>query len=121
MAVSAVDPCLVKLPDGAPILVLTLEPRGLGDAEPVMAWFQEVRLAIAMAGVRRVLIDCSPAEFVSALGLGQLLRLHRELTQTGGRLALCRLSGVLDAAFRASRLDKVVAVYSGFDEALASF
>jgi anti-anti-sigma factor len=109
------------VPHGAPILVLSLSPLGLTEPEPVTAWFREARSAIAAAGVRRVLIDASQAEFASALGLGQVLRLYRELHQVGGRLAVCRPTVAVTETFRASRMDQLIAVHPGYQDALDHF
>jgi anti-anti-sigma regulatory factor len=116
-----VDPCLIRPPHGAPILVLSLWPHALTEPEPVAAWFRDARSAIDAAGVRRVLLDSSHAELASAIGLGQVVRLFRDLQQAGGRLAVCRANSTLAETFRAIRLDRVLGVYAGLQEALDSF
>jgi anti-anti-sigma factor len=121
MSAVVADPCLIRSPHGAPILVLSLAPHGLTEPEPVTAWFREARSAIAAAGVRRVLLDAAQAAFASALGLGQVLRLYRELQQTGGRLAVCRPNAALAETFRASHMDQLIAVHAGYQEALDNF
>jgi anti-anti-sigma factor len=53
---------------------------------------------------RQLVLDFSNVVFVSAAGLGALVRLHRKLRATGGSLALCDLDDLVYEVFEVTAL-----------------
>lgn len=56
----------------------------------------------------KVLLDFSELTHFSSEWLGKLIRLHLQLTATGGRLRVCGLSDDLMDVFRLTRLDQML-------------
>ncbi len=60
-------------------------------------------------------------DFLSGEVLGRLVRLHKELQSTSGRLVLCRISPAIMEVFKLTRLDKILNVENDTGEALRVF
>src|SRR6185295_8396336 len=62
-------------------------------------------------GLRRIIVDCSQLDFVSSMGIGKLVRLHKRLAQYGGDVRLASLKGMLARMLEIARLSKMFALY----------
>jgi len=69
----------------------------------------------------KVLITFDGVRFVSSSMLAQIVRLHKHLAKSKGRVRLCNLTPTLRDVLRASQLDKLMEVFDDEKAALAKF
>jgi anti-anti-sigma factor len=86
------------------VLVLTIvQPRIQGE-EVAQALREEMREAVAQAGVNRVVVDLQHAIYLSSVAFWPLLSLRRQLLDAGGRLMICGLSGDVADVFATTKM-----------------
>ena len=86
------------------VLVLTIaQPRIQGE-EVAQALREELRAAVAQAGCHRVVVDLQHTRYLSSVAFWPLLKLHRELINSGGRLVICGLSGDIEDMFTTTKM-----------------
>jgi len=69
----------------------------------------------------RLLINLSNAHFISSAMLAHLVKLHRKVQESKGRLRLCGLRPVILDAFKVSRFDRIFEIYPDEASALKKF
>ena len=69
----------------------------------------------------KVLLTFDGVRLVSSSMLAQVLRLHKRLAKTKGRVRICGLNPTLRDVLRASQLDRLLEVYDDDKAALAKF
>jgi anti-sigma B factor antagonist len=69
----------------------------------------------------KLLLNLSNAYFVSSAMLAHLVKLHRKLQETKGKLRLCCLRPVIEDAFRVSNFDKIFEIFPDETSALKKF
>jgi anti-anti-sigma factor len=113
------DRCLIRRAGlERPLLVLTPAARALRDDAAAEAWYRDAADAAAWARTARVVLDLGQVDYLAGIGLSKVLRLYRDLTQAGGRLVLCRAAPTLLEVIRIVRLDRVLTVCGGLQEAV---
>ncbi len=95
------------------------EPRLLDEAV-VRAVGDQLRLLVGGAG-GDWLLNFGAVSLVPSLMLAKLVALYKQVTQAGGRLALCELDPVLAGVLERTRLDRILPVVASEEEALAAF
>ncbi len=86
------------------VLVLTIaQPRIQGE-EVAQALREELRAAVAQAGCHRVVVDLQHTRYLSSVAFWPLLKLRRELINSGGRLVICGLSGDIEDVFTTTKM-----------------
>jgi anti-anti-sigma factor len=65
----------------------------------------------------KLLLNLSNASFISSAMLAHLVRLHRKVQESKGKVGLCCLRPVIMEAFKVSSFDKIFEIYP--DEATA--
>jgi len=68
-----------------------------------------------------VLIDLSPAEFLSSAALGMLGMIHRKIWAAKGRLKLCGIRPEIMQIFAVTKLDNLFDIHDTRESGLASF
>lgn len=79
-----------------------------------------VRKLIAATKIQ-ILINMAQVPFIDSNGLAKLIFTQRELKKVSGSLKLAALSPALLKIFEATKLDKVLAVFTSEEEALKAF
>jgi anti-sigma B factor antagonist len=69
----------------------------------------------------KILLSFEGVRFVSSSMLGVVVKLHKKLAKTKGRVRLCSLTPSLRDVLRASQLDKLLEVFDDEVAALAKF
>ena len=69
-------------------------------------------------GKKRIVFDLAGCDFMDSAGMGSLVSCKFKCTKEGGRFALCRVPSEVLATLRLARLDRVIDVASGLDEAV---
>ena len=95
--------------------------RRLVDAEDIDATFEQLQRLADGSDAGKVVLNFRKVEFLSSSTLGRLVRLHKELQSTGGRLILCRISPAILEVFRLTKLDKVLNIKEDTGAALHAF
>jgi anti-sigma B factor antagonist len=70
---------------------------------------------------KNLVLDLAAVQFVDSSGLGAILSLLREFTQTGGRLKLAALAPNVRAVFELVRMHRILEIYNRREEAIRSF
>ncbi len=99
---------------------LVAELSGRLDARSAPDFERDVLAAAdGLEGERGVLLDLSGLEYISSAGLRSILLLAKRLSGSGGRVALCGMTGVVEEVFNISGFDSFLPVAGGREEGLA--
>jgi anti-anti-sigma factor len=86
------------------VLVLTIKQPRIQGEEIAQSLREEMRSAVARAGVNRVVIDLQHARYLSSVAFWPLLSLRRQLLDAGGRLIICGLTGDIEDVFMTTKM-----------------
>jgi anti-anti-sigma factor len=86
------------------VLVITLTVPQLQDEAMAQAIQDELLAAVGVSVRSNVVVDLQNIRYVSSVAFRPLLRLRRELQDSGGRLILCGLTRVVGDVFYTTRL-----------------
>lgn len=78
-------------------------------------------LSLFEDGKHDLVIDLKDVRFVDSSGLGSLVSGFKNASARNGNLKLCGLQPQVKSMFELTRLHRVFEIFSGADEALASF
>ena len=67
-----------------------------------------------------LVIDLGLGDYLGTAILGAVVKLWKRVSQTGGRLALCNVSGNVREVLRVTKLQTVWPIYDNRDQALAA-
>jgi anti-sigma B factor antagonist len=67
-----------------------------------------------------LIFDCTRLDFISSIGLGQLLELRKNLLARGGRLAMAGMNPNIHRGVTYTRLDEVFEVFPNLQSALGA-
>ncbi|MEO0586426.1 MAG: STAS domain-containing protein [Planctomycetota bacterium] len=73
------------------------------------------------AGFNRIVVDCSKLNYISSLGIGTLVTLHRRLQKRGGDVKLACLYGTVWDVFKISKLDIIFHIFDDVNRARLAF
>ena len=83
--------------------------------------FQDKISHLIETGDRKFIFSFSLTRFISSCGLGKLLAIHQEITESGGRVILCNLERRPLSVIYTTRLHEVFEVKKNLREALEQF
>jgi stage II sporulation protein AA (anti-sigma F factor antagonist) len=89
------------------------------DAESAPEFEDECKAWIDR-GKYRLVVDMSELTYVSSMGLRSFITIGQLAQQKGGRLRLCRLSGLVKQVFEITRLNSVFPIHDSIESALAA-
>ena len=78
-------------------------------------------LSLFEEGKNHIIIDLGEVRFVDSSGLGALVSGFKNASARNGNLKLCSLQPQVKSMFELTRLHRVFEIFSGVDDALASF
>ncbi|AJF06936.1 STAS domain-containing protein [Geoalkalibacter subterraneus] len=78
-------------------------------------------LSLFEEGKNHIVIDLQDVRFIDSSGLGALVSGFKNASARNGNLKLCGLQPQVKSMFELTRLHRVFEIFSGVDEALASF
>ena len=70
---------------------------------------------------KKVIIDAKNLRYVSSLGVGELLTLHRKMKKVGGDVKIASLQGVVFDVLRLAKLDGLFEIYDDIERARLAF
>ena len=79
---------------------------------------EELRQIVDKQYLVKVVINFERVKFLSSAVLGKLISLHKRLAKEKGRLALCCINKDVMQVFKITRLDKLIPIFKGEDEAI---
>ncbi|PZG24168.1 anti-sigma factor antagonist [Micromonospora craterilacus] len=97
--------------------VMVVATNGDLDADAGNALRTALRGAVDMGGT--VVVDLARVQVIDPVGLGLLVRAHREVRDRGGRLCLAAPSRFIRTVLHTMKLDGVFPIYDDLDAALA--
>lgn len=78
-------------------------------------------LSLFEEGKNHIVIDLQDVRFVDSSGLGALVSGFKNASARNGNLKLCGLQPQVKSMFELTRLHRVFEIFSGIEEAMASF
>jgi anti-sigma B factor antagonist len=78
-------------------------------------------LSLFEEGKNHIVIDLGEVRFVDSSGLGALVSGFKNASARNGNLKLCGLQPQVKSMFELTRLHRVFEIFSGVEDALASF
>ena len=82
--------------------------------------FGQALLALADVPGRRVILNFLGLQHLTSLALGELIRLHKRLAESGGELCLADIDPRIYELFSITRLDRLFRIFDREEEALAA-
>lgn len=73
------------------------------------------------AGKKLFVLDLGAVRYLDSAGLGELVATLKRVKDSGGELRICSVNQRVDDAFHVTQLVRVLDIYRGRDEAMASF
>jgi anti-anti-sigma factor len=98
-------------------VVSFLETVSMFEGDKVQEVGKELMDLVVSKRYTKLLLNLSNASFVSSAMLAHLVRLHRKIQESKGKIKLCCLRPVILDAFKVSSFDKIFEIYP--DEATA--
>jgi len=92
---------------------------GRMDAESAPA-FEDACKNWVDRGVCQVIVDMSELAYVSSMGLRSFITIGKMAQEKGGKLRLCRLSGLVKQVFEITRLNSIFPIHDSVESALAT-
>ncbi|QDU86744.1 STAS domain protein [Pirellulimonas nuda] len=102
-------------------LCTRLHPAGSPDAAGMIDPLWRQVDARCQGAAKQVVLEMNEVTFLSSSLMGELVRLHKRLAVAGGALHLAALRPECAEALHITRLDSVLPVFPGRDEAVHSF
>jgi anti-anti-sigma factor len=106
--------------DGVAI-VNFMETVSMFESDKVKAVSDELLDLVESKRYGKLLLNLSNAHFVSSAMLAHLVKLHRKLHESKGKLRLCCLRPVIIDAFKVSNFDKIFEIFPDENAALKKF
>jgi anti-sigma B factor antagonist len=82
--------------------------------------FGQALLALADVPGRRVILNFLGLQHLTSLALGELIRLHKRLAESGGELCLADIDPRIYELFSITRLDRLFRIFDREEEAVAA-
>ena len=86
------------------VLILTVLDARIDQFEAAEQMGRELIEAASGVDAKKVAVDMRHLQYMSSVGYGPFLSLHRRLSDSGGQLILCNLSEVIHEVFNSTRL-----------------
>jgi len=102
-------------------VVSFLETVSMFDGDKVEEVGKELMDLVVSKRYTKLLLNLSNASFVSSAMLAHLVRLHRKVQESKGKIKLCCLRPVIMDAFKVSSFDKIFEIYPDEAAALRKF
>ena len=110
----------VKYVDGVAIVAFS-ESMAMFEGDKVQAVGKELADLVDARKDPKILLNLSNAHFMSSAMLAHLVKIHRKIQATKGRLRLCGMRPVILDAFKVSHFDKIFEIFPDETSALKKF
>jgi anti-anti-sigma factor len=99
--------------------ILLLSPEGRIDSNTADE-LGDVISKLATLRARRIVIDLMQTDYLSSAGLRVILVAAKDAQAAGGRLTLCRPTGVVEDVISATGFDEMLGMHASVDAAIAA-
>ncbi len=103
------------------ITVATVQSADLLEAINVDAFGKEIIAYLEANPGLNLVLDFGKVDYLSSAVLTELLRAHKTLSKSGGKVRLCSLKPKIREVFEITNLDKVFPINDDVDTAVAHF
>ncbi len=111
----------IDIEDMNGVIVATLLEKKILDEPNIESLGRELFALVDTEGRRKIVLDFHLVEYLSSAALGKLITMHKKVTTSGGRMALCNIQKDILDVFKITRLDKVLTLCTSLDDALSKF
>lgn len=73
------------------------------------------------SGLMKIVVDCQNVPYLSTVGIGFILLLHKRLTEIGSDVKLANVEGIPADVLKTLRLDRVFHMYPDIETARLSY
>lgn len=101
------------------VTTVTVRDRTLVDGAAIDAIADRLYALVDQEDRRKILIDFSAVQFLSSTMLGALLSLHNKAMEAGGKVAIWGLKPEIRNVFKATQLDRMLAIAETEENAMA--
>jgi len=110
---------IIQAMDRDGVTVARIRAEAILNEDQVQA-FGQALLALADIPGRRVILNFLGVHHLSSLALGELIRLHKRLAESGGELCLADIDPRIWEIFAITRLDRLFRIFDREEEAVAA-
>ncbi|WP_406698751.1 STAS domain-containing protein [Singulisphaera sp. Ch08] len=103
------------------VAIISITTHYLQDEDVIETVGSELLGLVEKWECTKVLLTFEGVRFVSSSMLAQVMKLHKRLAKTKGRVRICGLNPTLREVLRASQLDRLLEVFDDDKAALARF
>jgi anti-sigma B factor antagonist len=120
MPISEYQHISYKNVDGVAV-VNFMETVAMFDSDKVREVGTELLDLVETKRYKKLLLNLSNARFISSAMLAHLVKLHRQVQETKGKIRLCCLRPVIMDAFKVSNFDRLFEIFPDEAAALKKF
>jgi len=113
------DEDIIQIVERDGMTIVRVRVEAILTAEQVQA-FGQALLALADLPGRRVILNFLGLQHLTSLALGELIRLHKRLAESGGELCLADIDPRIYELFSITRLDRLFRIFDREEEAVAA-
>ena len=103
----------ITIESGADVLIVNFEERAILEDQQIRKLERALMPIIRTNPDKRLVLNFTKVKFVSSSLLGLLIRVHKRVIGTGGRLQLFNLHGKVRKVFEITQLVKVFDILTG--------
>ena len=97
---------------------VVLHVAGRMDADNAPLFEKECQTFISQ-GIKQLIIDLADLAYVSSMGLRSFMAVGKQLQERGGKLSICRQTGLVKQVFEITRLNSIFPPHETVEAALA--
>jgi anti-sigma B factor antagonist len=113
------DETIIQVAERDGLRIARIRVKAILTAEEVQS-FGRALLALADVPGRRVVLNFLGLEQLTSMALGEIIRLHKRLAESGGELCLADIDPRIYEIFAITRLDRLFRIFDREDEAVAA-
>jgi anti-sigma B factor antagonist len=113
------DEQIIQVTERDGLVLARIRIEAILTAEQVQA-FSRALLALAEVPGRRVVLNFLGLEHLTSMALGEIIRLHKRLAESGGELCLADIDPRIYEIFSITRLDRLFRIFEREEEAVAA-
>lgn len=110
----------VRYIDGVAVVTFQ-DSAAMLEADRAQAVGAELMDLVASRKEPRILLNLANAHFISSAMLAHLVKLHRKVQESRGKIRLCGLRPVIQDAFKVSHFDRIFEIFADETSALKKF
>jgi anti-anti-sigma factor len=102
------------------VAIVELLPREITEPDQAALLSEALRSVYEAVGTKRLLLDMTPAKYLSSTAFAVLFKFGLYVTEDGGRLAICSMDEFVRVGADIVKLGRIVPIYGDEKTALAA-